>query len=621
MRSLPRWLPLLLGGILLFVCWRALWFLCDDAFIAFRYVGNAHDGHGLVWNPAPFAAVEGYSCFLWVLLLWLSWAVTGIEPPVSANWLALAFAFGTLWLVVRHLGRDLLPDRPGWRTVLASAVALAIATNPTFVTWASSGLETAMFGCFATAWTLAACSRRRLLGLSTFAALAQLTRPDGGLLVLATLVIAGHALIVRRWTGDREVPVRGALRDVAAGLLPLAVPALHLGWRRWYYGEWVPNTYFAKVTSAWPESGLRYLYCFVVEHGVALWLGLAVLWCAVLMLRRGALRALCGAGAGGAIAVATWIGFVGYYTAIVGGDHFAFRPFAHLVPLLLLSLLRMLVSLRLRPPLVLAALAAFGIAANAFGWWHDGALRGRGKDGFVRASIELPSWLGAHYRDRDRARAWLRLHYVALPRGLHATVCADLLDLLPERRAGQVRGLEPGERGIYRTVAAGVVGWALPDVAILDAVGLNDRVIARNVTSPPARPFDDAVLGGAFVAFDVDRSARLSAVEIERLAVQLDLADITGVVVGPRAWADLLLALCDADGDGLDETEFRAAVAELQDTRHMAHERSPPAGYLEALRPNVVLEDGHFVVQPGIAPLRDQEIERIEREYAAKVGR
>ena len=33
--------------------WAALWFLCDDAFITFRYAAMARLGHGYVWNPPP----------------------------------------------------------------------------------------------------------------------------------------------------------------------------------------------------------------------------------------------------------------------------------------------------------------------------------------------------------------------------------------------------------------------------------------------------------------------------------------------------------------------------------------------------------------------------------------
>ena len=40
----------------------------DDAFISFRYARNLVEGAGLVWNPGE-PPVEGYSNFLWVLLL------------------------------------------------------------------------------------------------------------------------------------------------------------------------------------------------------------------------------------------------------------------------------------------------------------------------------------------------------------------------------------------------------------------------------------------------------------------------------------------------------------------------------------------------------------------------
>ena len=43
-------------------------FLCDDAFISFRYAHNLATGQGLVFNPG-FARVEGYTNFLWVIAL------------------------------------------------------------------------------------------------------------------------------------------------------------------------------------------------------------------------------------------------------------------------------------------------------------------------------------------------------------------------------------------------------------------------------------------------------------------------------------------------------------------------------------------------------------------------
>ena len=44
-RTLP-WVALV--AIVTYVGWRQLWFLTDDAYIAFRYVSNAMAGRGLV---------------------------------------------------------------------------------------------------------------------------------------------------------------------------------------------------------------------------------------------------------------------------------------------------------------------------------------------------------------------------------------------------------------------------------------------------------------------------------------------------------------------------------------------------------------------------------------------
>src|SRR5690349_23694659 len=98
MRSVPRSFPrhavavtviLLVALAALYAGWRLFWFLTDDAYIAFRYISNAHLGYGYVWNAPPFKPVEGYTSFLWVLLLDVIWRVTGLEPPQSANAVAL----------------------------------------------------------------------------------------------------------------------------------------------------------------------------------------------------------------------------------------------------------------------------------------------------------------------------------------------------------------------------------------------------------------------------------------------------------------------------------------------------------------------------------------------------
>lgn len=603
-----RLVAFLPAAVALVLCWSATWFLCDDAFISFRYVGNLHDGHGLVWNHAPWQPVEGYSNFLWVALLALVWQGLGVEPPAAANWLSLGCALGTLWLCARAAFEVPLPERlQRARPVLAGLVLLGIATNHTFATWASSGLETALFGLAAVAWTFAVVrlggaggdGARGWTVVALAAAVAALTRPDGALLVLATGALAAWSLVRRQ--------VRP--RALAAGLWPVLAPVAHVLWRRAYYGEWLPNTYYAKVVAAWPESGWRYLRVFLAEHGGWPWLLLAVVGGAVLV-RRGALRAprLC--------AAATWSAFVGYYTLVVGGDHFAFRPFAHLVPLGAVAALPLAAAVLRGPSPVALLLAAGALLANWFPWWCERQLAGHGKDGFVRAAAALPAPLGGWCAGRDRDAAWLRLHYVALPRALHAATCDELLATLPPRGPGHVVGLPPGQRGVYRTVAAGVVGWVLADVDVLDAVGLNDRIVARCPAQPAAAPFDPAVLPALFAQWDADHDGGLAAGELAAGAAAAGLAERTGVMVSAAGWAELLLAF-GGGGERLDPAGFAAAAAALQDGRHMAHERTPPDGYEAALRPNVVFDGRGFRAAPGVAPLSDAEVVEVERRFGA----
>ena len=50
---------------------RAWEFLCDDAFISFRYAANLAEHRSLSFNPtlADAPPVEGYTNFLWVVVL------------------------------------------------------------------------------------------------------------------------------------------------------------------------------------------------------------------------------------------------------------------------------------------------------------------------------------------------------------------------------------------------------------------------------------------------------------------------------------------------------------------------------------------------------------------------
>src|SRR5882672_7471606 len=85
----------LLATLVLLLAHSAVyWFLTDDAFISFRYARNLRQGHGLVFNPG-FERVEGYTNFLWVVLL-AGCDALGLPPESSSRLLSLAATLG-LW--------------------------------------------------------------------------------------------------------------------------------------------------------------------------------------------------------------------------------------------------------------------------------------------------------------------------------------------------------------------------------------------------------------------------------------------------------------------------------------------------------------------------------------------
>ena len=99
-----RWLALgvAIGGLI----YHALIFdfLNDDAFISFRYADNLVEHGELVFNPGTGERVEGYTNFLWTILMALVlWC--GEDPAVWSRILGVACAAGTLCVITAFISR------------------------------------------------------------------------------------------------------------------------------------------------------------------------------------------------------------------------------------------------------------------------------------------------------------------------------------------------------------------------------------------------------------------------------------------------------------------------------------------------------------------------------------
>ena len=195
-------------GTGLALAWQVLW-LCDDAFISFRYARNFAEGHGLVFNEGEW--VEGYTNFLWTFLLG-SIGRLGFDIPLAGlvgNLLCFALALVAVAAAVRRAV-------PGPAAIPFAALALA-ASRP-FHTFASSGLET-MPAAMLLAGAILATTWRRGAALAGVALTgAVLMRPDMALLYgCMGLALAGEDLI---WRKDRPLFRRIDFARLAACAAP-----------------------------------------------------------------------------------------------------------------------------------------------------------------------------------------------------------------------------------------------------------------------------------------------------------------------------------------------------------------------------------------------------------------
>lgn len=485
----------LLAGGLLVAGWYSFWYLTDDAYIAFRYVGNSMLGYGYVWNMPPFMPVEGYTSFLWVALLDLVWRTTGTAPPESANLLTLGCSALTLLFTAILLLKVASTGRlRSWRLPILALGLLGLISNRTFLAWTSSGLDAALFNCLVLAWVTVVLLPSRshwrwAVALGTVAALSALTRPDGLLIVGATLALFG----LRAW-GDWRSGSRPW--GVAWGLLPLLALPLHLLWRFNTYGAWLPNTYFAKRDTTIDRfaSGSRFLLTFVIEYSLWFWFALALILTVILLMRRPRLRLTFG-GVASSIVGLTITAHMGYYTFLIGGDHFEFRVYSHLIPLIMVSFVWMLAALRLRPAAATTLLALFVLLSWPIPWAHwieSQRYTSRETTGFFKISVAevisrqmpaTPAWLLNYIRFYDEQQFWLISHAIGMRHQEHKIFHRYLVEVIPPR------GTPPfttGE-GYLVTVgnSVGVLAWSRPWANVIDTFGLNDYVIARN---PQLRP-------------------------------------------------------------------------------------------------------------------------------------
>jgi hypothetical protein len=407
----------------------------DDAFISYRYALNLATGHGLVFNPGEY--VEGFTNLLWTLLIAAGIALGG-EAEALGHWLSVVF--GAASLVACYLyALALLPRRAAAWALLAP---LGLFCANSFVAWTTSGLETPLYLFLTTmaALTLLQGHRFACAGLCV---LALMTRPDGALLAACLL---GTDAVTALATGQRT-SWRTRLKDAAGPCMVFAAGLLALTlFRLWYYGDPLPNTFYAKVGGIPVSAGILYLRNFLVDGPALLVPGCVLAACSLPRFRPAAIFIIVNA----------------IYVVAIGGDVFALGRFLlPALPLMLGGAIAGGARARDRRRAAGGMLLALVPAGMAVSLYAIAPLRWGPPD----YDFRLSPTVFPHSAKREAAR----IHWIFSPDE----------DAQKHVQLAAIRQVRPPVRSMA-LIGIGKLGYWGPEFTIIDMVGLADRHIAHS---------------------------------------------------------------------------------------------------------------------------------------------
>ncbi|MFT3836027.1 MAG: hypothetical protein QM723_03390 [Myxococcaceae bacterium] len=483
-------------GVALGLTWKTLW-LCDDAFISFRYAQNLAAGNGLVFNVGEW--VEGYTNFLWTATLG-GLARFGVSIPHAAlalDGLSLAAVVVVAALAVRKAA-------PG--PVALPFAAMVLACSHPFTTYGSSGLETMPATALVVAATLMLVSERELAA-GALLTCAALCRPDHLLFAPAM----GMAVVAEDLYFSRRLQLRRYARLAAPSIVFLIYYLLR--WKA--YGDFFPNTYYAKSGgSTYYSQGAVYLHEFLAASGGWLWVPFAFSLCLCRPKSPRELRLRV-------FAVLGTLGY-GFYIVRVGGDFMQYRFLIVVMPLVAIAsevLVRWrLEGARLRRALPLAAAATLAISA-----W------------VIPVSVITWQEKWRHIAAEETFYSVTSVFPLKIDSGLW--------------QSGEGLRAAFSKRGVRPKLADGCVGMLgfLTGVPMVDLYGLTNRNIAHLPLTTRGRPghekfggLDEALAEGAIVSMqplwpDWKDQTRVTVDGNELFLVHYDADFITALSHSPGA--------------------------------------------------------------------------------------
>jgi len=463
--------------------------LSDDAYISFKYVKNWLAGNGLVYNIGE--RVEGYTNFLWVVIVGALSRLTGQIIPLVGLFANLACFGGNLvvvWLLGRRLSR---PDATAFYFPLA---ALWLAVDHIFHSYGAIGLETMCASLLVNAAIYAWLRRPEPRGAAVAGVcliLATMTRPDQAIFYalfgVMLLLRHGLALFREKTRALRVAAWRAAFGDVAAFAAPFSLYVVYLIWKWGYYGAILPNTFYAKsVGLDYWRQGLTYGLVSGLSTNLLFLLPVFLVWAIASRDPRATdFRRFAG------LSVPLYT----VYVLKLGGDFMLGRFFLPLMPLILLGVehgLHQLARAHKRPP----AWAAVSLAALVF------------CTAFGRAVVH-PDNITWGISDENSFYHVYSLRPLQIDMiGMHGN---RLDEGLLFKQAFYDRGMHP----VVAASGYGIIGY-YSELPIVDLRGLIDPYVARLPLAERSRPGHEKMAPPAYLDYRQSRFYRQIAGGLKR---------------------------------------------------------------------------------------------------------
>ena len=247
---------------------RRSYSLFDDAMISMRYAWNFSHGNGLVWNQGEY--IQGYTNLLMVLIMSPATLVLSKTNAVLAiQLLGVVFVLTVAYLNLKIANIVFLSENRNRHRFFRTLSFLCGLSYYPLVYWSLMGMETGLLavlllaGVFTSFEHVKSRNPKYLFLAAIFGGLAFLTRNDS---LIFSSVLWIYIYVECFWVNGEDKPWKQYLASIGLYLLFVMV---QLAFQYLYYGEFLPNTYFLKLTgmplSLRIQNGLRFITPFLGE--------------------------------------------------------------------------------------------------------------------------------------------------------------------------------------------------------------------------------------------------------------------------------------------------------------------------------------------------------------------